>query len=53
MSNNWGAVQYDTEKTIIEDRILPTFGKLKLQALTPRTIKSFYADLGRSIRGIK
>jgi integrase len=42
---NFKPTSYDTEKTIIEARIIPALGKVKLQALTPRTIKSFYADL--------
>ena len=42
---NFKPTSYDTEKTIIEARIIPALSKVKLQALTPRTIKSFYAEL--------
>ncbi|NWL89616.1 site-specific integrase [Paenibacillus sp. 79R4] len=42
---NFKPTSYDTEKTIIEARIIPVLGKIKLQALTPRTIKTFYAEL--------
>ncbi len=42
---NFKPTSYDTEKTIIEARIIPALGKIKLQSLTPRTIKSFYAEL--------
>ncbi len=40
---NFKPTSYDTERTIIEARIIPALGKVKLQALTPRVIKSFYA----------
>lgn len=36
---------FDTEKTIIEARIIPALGKIRLQSLTPRIIKAFYAEL--------
>lgn len=39
---------YDTERTIIEARIIPVLGKIRLQALTPRAIKAFYAELRKS-----
>ncbi|WP_340025097.1 N-terminal phage integrase SAM-like domain-containing protein [Paenibacillus sp. FSL K6-1096] len=42
---NFKPTSYDTEKTIIEARIIPVLGKVKLQALTPRAIKGFYAEL--------
>ncbi|MEK3792024.1 tyrosine-type recombinase/integrase [Paenibacillus sp. FSL R7-0204] len=42
---NFKPTSYDTEKTIIEARIIPALGKVKLQALTPRAIKGFYAEL--------
>lgn len=42
---NFKPTSYDTERTIIDARIIPALGKVKLQALTPRAIKSFYAEL--------
>lgn len=42
---NFKPTSYDTEKTIIEARIIPVLGKTRLQALTPRAIKAFYAEL--------
>ncbi|NJJ41564.1 site-specific integrase [Paenibacillus apii] len=45
---NFKPTSYDTEKTIIEARIIPALGKVKLEALTPRAIKTFYAELRKS-----
>ncbi|WP_234405535.1 N-terminal phage integrase SAM-like domain-containing protein [Paenibacillus sp. IHBB 10380] len=42
---NFKPTSYDTERTIIEARIIPVLGKIRLQALTPRAIKAFYAEL--------
>ena len=45
---NFKPTSYDTEKTIIEARIKPELGKIRLQKLTPREIKTFYAKLRES-----
>ncbi|UMY53169.1 site-specific integrase [Paenibacillus peoriae] len=45
---NFKPTSFDTEKTIIEARIIPVLGKIRLQSLTPRIIKTFYADLRKS-----
>ncbi len=45
---NFKPTSYDTEKTIIEARIIPALGKIRLQALTPRAIKAFYAELRKT-----
>ncbi|WP_256719822.1 N-terminal phage integrase SAM-like domain-containing protein [Paenibacillus glucanolyticus] len=45
---NFKPTSYDTEKTVIEARIIPALGKVKLQALTPRAIKTFYAELRKT-----
>jgi integrase len=42
---NFKPTSYDTEKTIIDARIIPVLGKVKLQKLTPLAIKQFYAKL--------
>lgn len=45
---NFKPTSYDTEKTVIEARIIPVLGKVRLQALTPRAIKTFYAELRKT-----
>ncbi|QGQ95810.1 site-specific integrase [Paenibacillus psychroresistens] len=42
---NFKPTSYDTEKTVIEARIIPEIGSTKLQKLTPLIIKKFYAKL--------
>lgn len=44
---NFKPTSYDTEKTIIESRIIPVLGKTKLQELSPLAIKQFYAGLSK------
>ncbi len=46
---NFKPTSYDTEKTVIEARIIPVLGKTKLQKLTPLAIKQFYAKLTKPI----
>ncbi len=42
---NFKPTSYDTEKTIIDARIIPVLGEYYVEELTPRQIKAFYADL--------
>lgn len=44
---NFKPTSYDTERTVIEARIIPEIGKLKLQKLTALAIKQFYAKLSK------
>lgn len=42
---NFKPTSFDTEKTIIDARIIPEIGKIKLKKITPLVIKTFYAKL--------
>ncbi len=42
---NFKPTSYDTEKTIIDARIIPELGKMKLQRITALAIKKYYATL--------
>jgi integrase len=42
---NYKDTSYDVEQTIIEKRIIPAIGKVKLQQLTPIAITQFYTKL--------
>lgn len=42
---NYKPTAYDTERTIIEARIVPAIGQVKMQKLTPLAITQFYTKL--------
>jgi len=42
---NYKPTAFDTERTVIEARIIPALGRIKLQQLTPLVINQFYTKL--------
>lgn len=45
---NYKPTAYDTDRTIIEARIMPDLGRIKLQKLTPLSITQFYTKLHKT-----